>query len=75
MQLHEIRFHQDPWPFVRPYDWKVWVFLLATIPLFLVVLGLSDVFFSGRAPWGKITGFILRSATMEPTQWSERTDQ
>ncbi len=55
---------------MRPFDWKVWLCLLVSTFLILVLMGSADLFYSGYAEWGKIAGFTLRTATMEPTEWS-----
>ena len=67
-----INIEPDPWPIARPFTWHVWIAALTMVPIFLVCVGLANVAYEGsfdKAEWGRITGFTIRTAMIEPTYW------
>ena len=51
----------DIWSFLHPLSFKVWLFSLFAVPVFMLVWGLSNVLHSGHANWIPLVGFVLRN--------------
>ena len=54
---------KELWPFIYPFSYKVWITLLPIIPVFIIVMGLTN--YNINIPWGRISGFVLRVAMVD----------
>ena len=50
---------------MRPFGWRLWIFVLASPFIFLIPLVLSDKVFNGVVNWWRQIDFILRSMMMD----------
>ena len=50
---------------MRPFGWRLWIFVLASPFIFLIPLVLSDKVFNGVVNWWRQIDFILRSILMD----------
>lgn len=65
-----VELKQDPWPILRPFEWRVWSAIFTVVPFYILIAGLADWFYDGQSRFQSISGFALRSTFMEPTPWN-----
>ena len=53
------------WYIIEPYHYYVWILLIATVPLYLIVMSLTDYFYCGEIDWENIGGFVVRNVLSE----------
>ena len=52
-----IKVEDDPWAFVRPFEWQVWLGILLIAPFVWFSGGLLDILHKGDANWFNLTKF------------------
>ena len=50
---------------IRAFDWRVWLGFLILTPVFIITVGLSDWFYSGKTHWWSYIDICLRSVFMD----------
>ena len=63
LMLMEVK--EDQAILVRPFDWRVWIVVFSLIPIFVLVLFLSDKIYDGHAEWWRAVDFVTRSICTE----------
>ena len=53
------------WYIVDPFTYPVWLMIIASLPIYLLAMGLADYTYSRCADWDRLFGFILRNALSE----------
>ena len=53
----------DMWSFLHPFSYKVWTWVLITIPIFILSLCVAN--YRAKVGWGTLIGFILRVAMVD----------
>ena len=56
----------DVWSLVHPFQYEVWIAALAVIPIFILAMGLTEYFSSGKINFGRTIGFVTRVVLSEP---------
>ena len=56
------------WYFKDPFTYTVWLLIVASIPIYIIALGMAYYFFSGSADWNMLCGFVIRNALVEQNQ-------
>ena len=51
------------WSFLYPFSYEVWIWVLITIPIFLLTLCVAN--YRGELGWGTLIGFMLRVAMID----------
>ena len=62
-----LRIENDIWSVFTPFDFEVWIFFLASVPIFILSLGLADYLAGGTIKWDSWIGFVLRNILSETT--------
>lgn len=47
------------------FGYKIWMILFAVVPLYILVLGLADYIYYGKADWKNLAGFVVRTTMVE----------
>ena len=47
------------------FGYEIWMALLAMIPCYILVLGLTDYIYYGKVNWDYLAGFVMRTAMVE----------
>ena len=53
------------WYIVEPYHYNVWTLLIATVPIYIIVMSLTDYFYCGLMDWKSVGGFVIRNVLSE----------
>ena len=53
------------WYIIEPYQFDVWLVLIATIPIYLIALSMTDYLYSGVIYLDDLGGFIIRNVLSE----------
>ena len=53
------------WYLVHPFTYPVWLMIIASLPIYLLAMGLADYTYSRSADWDRLFDFILRNALSE----------
>ena len=46
---------------IRPFHWRGWIGLLVVVPIFISVIGISDLASKQEVKWWKLIDFVMRS--------------
>ena len=60
-----LEIQNDIWSFANPFNFEVWIFSLASIPIFILSIGLAEYLASGTITWDTWIGFVLRNVLSE----------
>ena len=53
------------WYFADPFTYHVWLLISISIPIYLVIMGLSEYLYDGSVDWDSLCGFVLRNTLSE----------
>ena len=53
------------WYIIDTFDYNVWLLFIASIPIYLIAMGLTDYFYCGVTDWDDLCGFVIRNALSE----------
>ena len=53
------------WYIIEPYHYIVWILLIAAMPIYLIVMGLTDYFYHGVIAWDDVGGLLIRNVLSE----------
>ena len=53
------------WYIIDPFQYNVWLLFIASIPIYLIAMGLTDYLYCGAIDWDELSGFIIRNALSE----------
>ena len=59
---------------IRAFDWRVWMGFLILTPIFIIIVGLSDWFYSGKTHWWSYIDLCLRSVFMDSVRIPQGQD-
>ena len=60
-----VKLNSNMWYIKDSFSTIVWILFITSVPIYLLSMGLADVFFWGDADWGNIAGFVLRNVLSE----------
>ena len=55
------------WYFTDPFTNTLWLLMVASIPFYIIAMGLAHYFYNGSADWDTLSGFVIRNALSEQT--------
>ena len=53
------------WYITEPYHFNVWLIFIATIPIYLIAMSLTDYFYCRDIDWDSLCGFLIRNVLSE----------
>ena len=60
-----LRTKNDIWSFLKPFDYRIWIATILSIPLFVLVMGCLEFHANGKVNWDQLVGFVFRNALSE----------
>ena len=60
-----LEFESKMWYIIDPFQYNVWLLFIASIPIYLIAMGLTDYLYCGAIDWDELSGFIIRNALSE----------
>ena len=60
-----LQFDSKMWYAIDPFQLHVWLLLIASIPIYLIVMGLTDNVYYGLVDWDDIGGHLIRNVLSE----------
>jgi hypothetical protein len=65
-----VHLEKDPWPIVRPFEWRVWLGIFVCPPIFLLSTVIADFYYNdGTVEIDRLCSFTLRIVLVEVAQY------
>ena len=53
------------WYIIDPFQYNVWLMFIASVPTYLIAMGMTDYFYYGEIHFDDLFGFVIRNALSE----------
>ena len=53
------------WYIIDPFQYNVWLLLIASVPIYLIAMALADYFYYGFIDWDDLGGLLVRNVLSE----------
>ena len=60
-----LQFDSKMWYIIDPFQFHVWILFIASIPIYLTAMGLTDYVYHGLVNWDDIGGHLIRNVLSE----------
>ena len=70
-----IKTADDPWSYLNPFDYEIWIFSLCTIPMYIFACVLTNYIFFHYLNWYTWLEFVLRNVLSESNQSYKRLNR
>ena len=60
-----LKTRSNMWYFKDPFTYSVWLSIFASIPIYIIAMGMAYYFYGGSADWNMLCGFVIRNALSE----------
>ena len=60
-----LKTRSNMWYFKDPFTYSVWLSIFASIPIYIIAMGMAYYFYGGSVDWNMLCGFVIRNALSE----------